>query len=178
MDGGKRRQTMTRNQAFAGAPFKWWDVKSKDGVPVQITFREGTVSVSCGAGGGPQPPRGRGWGKGKGRGRDKDKAKDSPEKVEVVSLEGFEKATGGKIRFAFQSMSLCMTDLVIEGKYDPKWAEAQIEKLRKDGKLKLSEPAAAGQKPGSSAGGSKASAKKKKGAGGVDEPDPEGGDDL
>lgn len=174
MDGGKKRQARTGNQVYAGSPAKWWEARSRGTIPVQIAFKDGKVTVSCGAGDPASAQRGRG----RGRGRGKEKGKDGPELVEMVSLEGFEKATSGKIRFAFQNLSLCMADLVIDGKYDPRWAESQIAKLRKDGKLKLSEPAVSSKKSGSASGGSKASAKKRKGKVDIDEPDPEEGQEL
>jgi hypothetical protein len=173
MEDGKKRQARTNNQVYAGSPGKWWEARSKGTIPVQITFKDGKVTVSCGAG-----DLGHGQkGGGKGRGRGKEKAKDGPEVVELVSLEGFEKATGGKIRFGFQNLSLCMANLAIDGKYDRAWAESQIAKLRKEGKLKVSEPVVAGQEPGATGKKSRTSAKKK-GKVNVDEPDPEGDDDL
>ena len=83
-------------------------------------------------------PGGGGWGPG-GRGGDQ-----GPERMELVTLEGVKKAKSGKISFGFRNLSFCVTDLVIEGKYDRAWAASQIDKLRKEGKLKVKPP----EKPG------------------------------
>ena len=99
-----------------------------------------------------------------------DRGKNSPEKVELVSLGGLEKATSGKVLFEFRKMSFGLADLVIQGKYNREWAASRIEKLRREGKLTLKERAAAT--------GSKKARAKGDGTGKVDEPDPEGGDDL
>ena len=89
---------------------------------------------------------------------------EKPEKVEVVSLGEIESPSSGKLSFHFANISYLVTDLAIEGKYDRPWAEAAIEGLRKKGKLKMPMPDAV--------------AKKKKGASGIDAPDPEANDEL
>lgn len=69
----------------------------------------------------------------------------------MVSLEGIQKATSGKISFSFRNLSFCVSDLVIEGKYDRGWANSQIAKLRKEGKLKVQMPDTGGEKQGGKA---------------------------
>jgi hypothetical protein len=146
-------------------PFKWFDKKS-GGVPCEIVFAGKKLTLSTKAGG--------------------------VEKIEeVVSQEGIEAPSSGRIHLEFGKMSFAMTDLVIEGKYDSSWLDSEIAKLKKAGKLKVKEPEVAKKedkpapgdaKVGSSKGGEPKVAprpvRKKKPKVNVDEPDPEGDDEL
>jgi len=137
---GRKRRAATTDSRFTGPPITWFDRKSK-GVPVEVTFKDQRAAVFI--------SRGEG---------------ENAEKVEVVSLAGIESPSSGKISFHFANISFLITDLAIEGKYDRSWAEAAIEELRREGKLKT--PTA------------DTVATKEKGGTGIDQPDPEADEEL
>ena len=137
---GRKRRAAAKDSRFTGAPTSWFDVKSK-GVPVEISFKGQRAAVSVGRGEG-----------------------ENSEKVEVVSLGGIEAPSSGRLSFRFANISFLITDLAIEGNYDRSWAEAVIEELRREGKLKRPIPDAV--------------AKKEKGNAGIDHSDPEADEEL
>jgi hypothetical protein len=137
---GRKRRAAATDSRFTGPPLTWFDRKSK-GVPVEVVFKDQRAAVFI--------SRGEG---------------ENPEKVEVVSLDGIESPSGGKISFYFANISFLISDLAIEGKYDRSWAEAAIEELRRAGKLRSPEADTV--------------AKKEKGGTGIDQPDPEAEEEL
>jgi hypothetical protein len=156
MDGGRKRRKLSSHRHFMPEPVKWFDKTSEKGVPVEIVYKKNKFSVFLTM---------------------KLEKKGEAERVEVVSQEGIEKPSSGKVVFSFNKLSLLIGNLSIEGKLSRSWAEAQIAKLRKDGKLKLKpdeKPDAGAGKL--AAGEDKAAGKTKKES--VDGPDPEAEEDL
>lgn len=164
-DAGKKKRTAAQNKTYLQPPVKWFDKKSK-GVPCEIVLAGKKLTIST-------------------------KASGVEKLEEVVSQDGIEAPLSGKLSFEFSRLSFAMMDLVIEGKYDGSWLDSEIAKLKKAGKLKVKEPEVAKKedkppagdaKGGSSkAGESKAAprpVRKKKPKVNVDEPDPEGDDEL
>jgi hypothetical protein len=158
LDGGRKRRKPTSHKHFQSEPMSWFDKGSEKGVPVEIAYKEKKLSIFLET--------------------KLDKKAEKAERVEVVSQEGIEKPSSGKVVLSFNKLSLLIGNLSIEGKLSRPWAEAAVAKLRKDGKLKLKREekkpdAGAGRL---AAGDGKAAAKKKKAS--VDEPDPEAEEDL
>lgn len=173
VDHGKKKRKMTSLKQFAGPPATWFPQKYSPLIPVEIVFKNGKVTVSM-----TTYPE-----------------KDEPEKhakvVELVSMDGIQGPTSGRISLHFNKLSFGVMDFVVEGKYHRAWAEAEIAKLTKAGKLKVKPPevkppevAAQNQKQGGAQarGATAAAAKKpqkiKKGGTDIDKPDPGADDDL
>jgi hypothetical protein len=119
--GGRPKRKATTVQDFQAPPAKWFYQKAapQNATPVEIVFKDKKLSVSVTT-----------YGK-----DDKDS-----KKTEVVSQENIDKPSSGKIYFKFSKMSFGVADLVIDGKYSKSWAEEEIARLRKDGKLRMKPP--------------------------------------
>ena len=121
LDAGKRRRQQAKDKTYAAPPSRWFNQKSP-GVPFEIVFKEKKLTISM-----TKEP-------------EKEGGKD--EKIELVTVDGVEKPSSGKVVMEFRNFSFLMSDLVIEGKYARPWVEGQIAKLRKEGKLRLAPPEA------------------------------------
>ena len=158
VDGGRKRRKPPSHRHFALEPARWFDRTAEKGMPVEILYRENKVSISIEA-------------------KLDKKEKDKADRVEVVSQDGIEKPSSGKVVFSFNKLSFLIGNLSIEGKLNRSWAEGEIARLRKDGKLKLERERKRPEgSPGGLAAGEGRTAEKKKA--GVDGPDPEAEDDL
>lgn len=168
VDQGRKKRTLTSLKPFAGPPAAWFPQRNSPLIPVEIVFKDGKVTVSM-----TTYP-------------EKEKPLEHPKVVEIVSMDGIERPTSGRIGLRFSRMSFGVMDLVVEGKYHRAWAEAEIAKLTKSGKLKVKPPEVAAQSPkesGTEARGTagvaeKKSQKAKKGGTDIDKPDPGADDDL
>lgn len=118
VDGGKKKRALTTDKTYAAPPANWYDRKSP-GVPFEISFKEGKLSVAMTI--------------------EAAKEGDKGERIELVSMEGIESATYGKLSFEFRNLSFLMSDLVVEGKVRPAWAQGEIARLKKAGGLKVKE---------------------------------------
>ncbi len=117
LDGGKPRKKTATDAVFSSPPAKWFiqKVAEPQATPVEIVFKDKKLSVFVSV--------------------FSEKAKS--EKKEVVSLDGIEKPTSGKIFIKFSKLSFGIADFAIDGKYSRAWAEAEIARLRKEKKLRL-----------------------------------------
>lgn len=173
VDGGKKRRKVTENRTYAAPPMKWFDQKST-GVPFEIVYKDKKLTVTM--------VRKVG---------EKEK-KDEP--VELLTLGDLASPSAGKVAFEFRNVSFLMTDLVVEGLYHKAWAEGEINKLRKAGKLKVKppeavakeEPKQTGKESGKETGAAPPESpaapvlppKRQLGSTDVKEPDPESGEEL
>ena len=97
---GKMKRKVVQNKTYQQPPFKWFDTKSK-GVPWEIVFGGKKLSIST------QAVEGQ---KEKGKDKEKEKEKETEqEKVgtveEMVSQEGIEAPSSGRIAFEFNKFS-------------------------------------------------------------------------
>lgn len=106
----KKIQLRTKNKKFAAPAYRWFD-KGPQGMPVVITFKAGTLSVSIGVLNGKKE-----------------------EMVEVVSTE-VKEPPPGKFGFLFSGISFMISSLRIDGKFPKAWVEKEMEVLKKAGKL-------------------------------------------
>jgi hypothetical protein len=172
-DGSKPRTKRTDQQYFIEPPGKWLVQKEPAFVTVELVFKDKKLSSFVTVA----------------------REANKPERLEVVSQDGIESPSSGKVSFKFSRVNFGVSNLVIEGKLKKEWAEAEIAKLRKAGKLKLKpdEPppekveqvarkekrdAPAGKKAKGSADEPKKPSKPRKGDVNIDEPDPEAEVDL
>ena len=164
VENGKPKKTkLTSSQHFQGLPSKWFDRKDEKGLNVEVAFKEKKLRISLSH-------------------RSKDKEKPKDEMLEVVSLEGVESPSSGKLGIFFNKVSFGVYDLSIDGKINRSWAEKEIQRLKDEGKLRTKEEETIVKKDEKGgAAGSKAQVKGprvKKGPVNVDEPDPEAEVDL
>ena len=152
--GRPRSRRLSPDPRFRQGPDKWFDRKSK-GVPVEMSYKGGTLAVRMHAG----------------------KGKDGM--TEVVTLENVKELSEGKLALSFEKVSFLVTDFTIEGQLPRKWLEAAIESLKSAGRLKENDPAGAKGDKKSEQGETKDSKKGKKKEGpDIDRPDPEADEDL
>ncbi|MBN1441303.1 MAG: hypothetical protein JXA90_01280 [Planctomycetes bacterium] len=165
ISGGRRRAAAaSRDPRFRGPPAQWFDRKSA-GVPVEIVFKEGKLTVRMHA-----PAQGN--------------LKEGM--ADVVTLDGVSEPTEGNLALSFDRISFLISDLKIAGKLPADRLKQEIESLRGTGQLRTRapEPPAAGKETkdtpdAAKKGDSKAKPKKdtKKGPD-LEQPDPEADDIL
>ncbi|HVR74305.1 MAG TPA: hypothetical protein VMT52_08235 [Planctomycetota bacterium] len=168
VDQGRKKRKITSLKPFMGPPAAWFPQRSSPLIPVEIVFKDGKATVSM-----TTYP-------------EKEKPLEHPKVVEIVSMDGIQSPTSGRIGFRFSRMSFGVMDFVVEGKYHRPWAEAEIAKLTKSGKLKVKPPEVAAQRPaqggaearGAAGAAVKRSQRAKKGETDIDKPDPGADDDL
>lgn len=180
--GRKRSRVRTKDTRFAGSPVRWFDVQSP-GVAVELSFKEGKLSVALGV-----MEKGDGKRKGKGGGRGKGKGKEKPAEakekmVEVVSMDGIEDPVAGRLALLFSDLSFLVTDFQIQGNLPREWADAEIARLRKAKKLITRSPEELAKKEDRKAKGKTAKGGAAPGSAGkegpdLDSPDPEADDEL
>jgi hypothetical protein len=174
LDKGKKRLKMTTRSQFQPDPPSWFPREKK--IPVEISY-QGKNQIAVAISMDPKTARGndekRGGGRGGRRGKEEAKPGDL-ERIEMVSQDGVESPAAGKVVFAFSRVSFLLGNLRIEGKLDPAWVEAAIEKLRKENKLKIKED----PKPADVAAKDEKAKDTKKSKGSLDGPDPEANDEL
>jgi hypothetical protein len=165
---GKSKAAASSDPRFAGRPESWFDLRSP-GVPVEVRFRDRTLTIRMAAKPAPRSAGDRAKDKKKARGR----GRGRQELVEVVSLGGIESPTTGRVALAFEGCSFLITDLEIRGKLPRAWLEGEIDRLRAAGKLAMRpEDVAAGP------GGKKPVKPDRTKSPDISKPDPEADDEL
>ncbi|MBI4604406.1 MAG: hypothetical protein HY721_20795 [Planctomycetes bacterium] len=113
--GGKPKTKAASDKRFHGPPSAWLVPRNAPALPVEVVFKDRKLSVFVSL----------------------FAEKDKPERIEVLSEEGIEKPTSGRLRIKFSKLTFGVADFVVDGKLHRAWAEAELAKLRKEGKLKL-----------------------------------------
>ncbi|MBI4604586.1 MAG: hypothetical protein HY721_21700 [Planctomycetes bacterium] len=172
---GKTKSASSQDPRFGRRPDQWFDQRSV-GVPVEIRFTDGTLSIRVGVrerDGPGEKGRGRGPRGGKKKARDRERH----QLVEAVKLEGIEAPAGGRLAIAFEKCSFLMSDLRIEGKLPRKWLAAEVDRLRRAGKLATGSSGEAAGAKGKDKVAARPRATGKDGSD-ISKPDPEADDDL
>jgi hypothetical protein len=126
VEKGRKTTRTTADKRFTRHISSW--LKVKNDTPVEVVFKDKKLSVfltSSTLEPGTKDDRGnvRGW-------------NFKTERVEVVSMDGIEKPSGGAIVIAINNWTVVARSFQLTGKVHRPWVQARFDQLEKTGKLR------------------------------------------